>query len=148
MRAITKCSIVTRNNAPCQFHPASPHKQSIIKFHNYNTFVTFKQYLKVATVPRSFSPAISTLPSTTQLRQNYEKNDCHALFSGRGAEHRLHGGEKPTHQKEQETDVALIGGGIEAPRWEPICRLQPDWSAMTMVERLDGVAQESSKRLE
>ncbi|KHG54225.1 hypothetical protein T636_A3117 [Enterobacter hormaechei subsp. xiangfangensis] len=38
-----------------------PYKQSIIKFHNYNNFVTFKQYLKVATVPpQRVSPVIST----------------------------------------------------------------------------------------
>ncbi|MEX0576636.1 hypothetical protein ABZE59_015455, partial [Enterobacter cloacae subsp. cloacae] len=69
-------------------------KQSIIKFHNYNNFVTFKQYLKVATVPpAAFFTCNFHASSTTQLRQNYEKNDCHALFSGRGAEHRLLGGE-------------------------------------------------------
>ncbi|WP_213769683.1 hypothetical protein, partial [Enterobacter hormaechei] len=39
----------------------NPYKQSIIKFHNYNNFVTFKQYLKVATVPpQRVSPVIST----------------------------------------------------------------------------------------
>ncbi|EGK59151.1 hypothetical protein HMPREF9086_3147 [Enterobacter hormaechei ATCC 49162] len=38
-----------------------PYKQSIIKFHNYNNFVTFKHYLKVVTVPpQRVSPVIST----------------------------------------------------------------------------------------
>ncbi|MGC8401120.1 malate:quinone oxidoreductase [Enterobacter mori] len=46
--------------------------------------------------------------------------------------------------KEQETDVLLIGGGImSATLGTYLHELQPDWS-MTMVERLDGVAQESS----
>lgn len=46
--------------------------------------------------------------------------------------------------KEQETDVLLIGGGImSATLGTYLQELQPDWS-MTMVERLDGVAQESS----
>jgi malate dehydrogenase (quinone) len=43
--------------------------------------------------------------------------------------------------KEQETDVLLIGGGImSATLGTYLQELQPDWS-MTMVERLDGVAQ-------
>jgi L-2-hydroxyglutarate oxidase LhgO len=46
--------------------------------------------------------------------------------------------------KKQETDVLLIGGGImSATLGTYLQELQPDWS-MTMVERLDGVAQESS----
>ena len=45
---------------------------------------------------------------------------------------------------EQETDVLLIGGGImSATLGTYLQELQPDWS-MTMVERLDGVAKESS----
>lgn len=46
--------------------------------------------------------------------------------------------------EEQETDVLLIGGGImSATLGTYLQELEPDWS-MTMVERLDGVAQESS----
>lgn len=46
--------------------------------------------------------------------------------------------------KEQETDVLLIGGGImSATLGTYLQELEPNWS-MTMVERLDGVAQESS----
>ena len=46
--------------------------------------------------------------------------------------------------EEQETDVLLIGGGImSATLGTYIQELEPGWS-MTMVERLDGVAQESS----
>jgi len=46
--------------------------------------------------------------------------------------------------EEQETDVLLIGGGImSATLGAYLQELEPDWS-MTMVERLDGVAQESS----
>lgn len=45
---------------------------------------------------------------------------------------------------EKETDVLLIGGGImSATLGTYLQELEPDWS-MTMVERLDGVAQESS----
>lgn len=45
---------------------------------------------------------------------------------------------------EQETDVLLIGGGImSATLGTYLQELEPQWS-MTMVERLDGVAQESS----
>ena len=45
---------------------------------------------------------------------------------------------------EQETDVLLIGGGImSATLGTYLQELEPEWS-MTMVERLDGVAQESS----
>jgi malate dehydrogenase (quinone) len=65
------------------------------------------------------------------------------LFSVAGAECCLHGGER-SRAKEQETDVLLIGGGImSATLGTYLQELQPDWS-MTMVERLDGVAQESS----
>ena len=46
--------------------------------------------------------------------------------------------------EEQETDVLLIGGGImSATLGTYLQELEPQWS-MTMVERLDGVAQESS----
>lgn len=46
--------------------------------------------------------------------------------------------------EEQETDVLLIGGGImSATLGTYLQELEPEWS-MTMVERLDGVAQESS----
>lgn len=46
--------------------------------------------------------------------------------------------------QEQETDVLLIGGGImSATLGTYLQELEPQWS-MTMVERLDGVAQESS----
>ena len=46
--------------------------------------------------------------------------------------------------EEQETDVLLIGGGImSATLGTYLQELEPGWS-MTMVERLDGVAQESS----
>ena len=46
--------------------------------------------------------------------------------------------------EEQETDVVLIGGGImSATLGTYLQELEPEWS-MTMVERLDGVAQESS----
>ncbi|EFC55974.1 hypothetical protein ENTCAN_06974 [Enterobacter cancerogenus ATCC 35316] len=41
----------SHKNRPLPAARAIPYKQSIIKFHNYNNFVTFKQYLKVATVP-------------------------------------------------------------------------------------------------
>jgi len=45
---------------------------------------------------------------------------------------------------EKETDVLLIGGGImSATLGTYLQELEPTWS-MTMVERLDGVAQESS----
>lgn len=45
---------------------------------------------------------------------------------------------------EKETDVLLIGGGImSATLGTYLQELEPEWS-MTMVERLDGVAQESS----
>ncbi|KIQ50065.1 malate:quinone oxidoreductase, partial [Citrobacter rodentium] len=46
--------------------------------------------------------------------------------------------------EEQETDMLLIGGGImSATLGTYLQELEPGWS-MTMVERLDGVAQESS----
>ncbi len=46
--------------------------------------------------------------------------------------------------EEQETDVLLIGGGImSATLGTYLQELEPQWS-MTMVERLDGVAEESS----
>ncbi|QNQ21126.1 malate dehydrogenase (quinone) [Kosakonia sp. SMBL-WEM22] len=46
--------------------------------------------------------------------------------------------------KEQETDVLLIGGGImSATLGTWLSDLEPDWS-ITMVERLDALAQESS----
>lgn len=46
--------------------------------------------------------------------------------------------------EEQETDVLLIGGGImSATLGTMLQELEPGWS-MTLVERLDGVAQESS----
>jgi malate dehydrogenase (quinone) len=46
--------------------------------------------------------------------------------------------------EEQETDVLLIGGGImSATLGTYLQALEPQWS-MTMVERLDGVAEESS----
>ncbi|MDD0439972.1 malate:quinone oxidoreductase, partial [Shigella sonnei] len=46
--------------------------------------------------------------------------------------------------EEQETDVLLIGGGIMSATLGTYLReLEPEWS-MTMVERLEGVAQESS----
>ena len=46
--------------------------------------------------------------------------------------------------QEQETDVLLIGGGImSATLGTYLQELEPQWS-ITMVERLDGVAQESS----
>lgn len=46
--------------------------------------------------------------------------------------------------EEQETDVLLIGGGImSATLGTYLQELEPQWS-MTMLERLDGVAQESS----
>lgn len=51
---------------------------------------------------------------------------------------------KAQASQDQETDVLLIGGGImSATLGTYLQELQPDWS-MTMVERLDGVAQESS----
>lgn len=46
--------------------------------------------------------------------------------------------------EEQETDVLLIGGGImSATLGTYLQELEPQWS-MTMVERLDGVGEESS----
>ncbi|WP_343529905.1 malate dehydrogenase (quinone) [Yokenella regensburgei] len=50
-----------------------------------------------------------------------------------------------THTRtEQETDVLLIGGGImSATLGTWLQELEPDWS-ITMVEQMDGVAQESS----
>ncbi|QSX32940.1 malate dehydrogenase (quinone) [Shewanella avicenniae] len=50
----------------------------------------------------------------------------------------------PAQADEQQVDVLLIGGGImSATLGTYLQELEPDWS-MTMVERLDGVAQESS----
>lgn len=55
---------------------------------------------------------------------------------------------KAKASEEQETDVLLIGGGIMSATLGTYLReLEPEWS-MTMVERLEGVAQESSERLE
>jgi len=46
--------------------------------------------------------------------------------------------------QEEQTDVLLIGGGVmSATLGTYLHELEPDWS-MTMVERLDGVAEESS----
>ena len=45
--------------------------------------------------------------------------------------------------KEQETDVLFGGGIMSATLGTYLQELEPNWS-MTMVERLDGVAQESS----
>lgn len=51
---------------------------------------------------------------------------------------------KAKASEEQETDVLLIGGGIMSATLGTYLReLEPEWS-MTMVERLEGVAQESS----
>ncbi|XTZ39686.1 malate dehydrogenase (quinone) [Salmonella enterica] len=51
---------------------------------------------------------------------------------------------KTPASKEQETDVLLIGGGImSATLGTWLKELQPDWS-ITMVERLDALAEESS----
>ncbi|XNM56721.1 malate:quinone oxidoreductase [Escherichia coli] len=51
---------------------------------------------------------------------------------------------KAKASEEQETDVLLIGGGIMSATLGTIyASRQPEWS-MTMVERLEGVAQESS----
>lgn len=51
---------------------------------------------------------------------------------------------KAKTSEEQETDVLLIGGGIMSATLGTYLReLEPEWS-MTMVERLEGVAQESS----
>ncbi|MCH1919114.1 malate dehydrogenase (quinone) [Shewanella sp. A3A] len=50
----------------------------------------------------------------------------------------------PAQADEQQVDVLLIGGGImSATLGTYLQELEPSWS-MTMVERLDGVAQESS----
>lgn len=51
---------------------------------------------------------------------------------------------KANASKEQETDVLLIGGGImSATLGTYLQELEPDWS-ITMVERLDALAEESS----
>lgn len=51
---------------------------------------------------------------------------------------------KASASKEQETDVLLIGGGImSATLGTWLQDLEPDWS-ITMVERLDALAEESS----
>lgn len=51
---------------------------------------------------------------------------------------------KANASKEQETDVLLIGGGIMSATLGTYLReLEPNWS-ITMVERLDALAQESS----
>lgn len=51
---------------------------------------------------------------------------------------------KAKASEEQETDVLLIGGGIMSATLGTYLReLEPEWS-MTMVERTEGVAQESS----
>lgn len=50
----------------------------------------------------------------------------------------------PAQAKDEQVDVLLIGGGImSATLGTYLQELEPNWS-MTMVERLDGVAQESS----
>lgn len=55
---------------------------------------------------------------------------------------------KAKASEEQETDVLLIGGGIMSATLGTYLReLEPEWS-MTMVERLEGVAQGKFERLE
>lgn len=50
----------------------------------------------------------------------------------------------PAHAKDEQVDVLLIGGGImSATLGTYLQELEPNWS-MAMIERLDGVAQESS----
>ena len=66
-----------------------------------------------------------------------------AMLSGRRAQRRLNGSES-RRTKRAGNGRPLIGGGImSATLGTYLQELQPDWS-MTMVERLDGVAQESS----
>jgi len=50
----------------------------------------------------------------------------------------------PAHAEDEQVDVLLIGGGImSATLGTYLQELEPNWS-MAMIERLDGVAQESS----